>query len=66
MKLTQQNFLNTQFRASGTKYCPLYFKTERVAESAYARRDVDQLRLNLPQLGVDIPELGDIFQSPGH
>ena len=34
MKWTQQNFLNAQLQASGPKYSPLYFNTEKVAETA--------------------------------
>ena len=34
MKWRQQNFLNAHLQASGPKYSPLYFNTEKVAETA--------------------------------
>jgi len=39
----------------GRNIAPLHFKTERVAETAYARRDFEQLRLNFPELGGYFP-----------
>jgi len=34
VKWRQQNFLNAHLQASGPKYSPLYFNTEKVAETA--------------------------------
>ena len=44
----------------GGKITPLNFKTERVAETAYAHRDFDQLPLDFPELRGYIPVAGTI------
>jgi len=45
------------FDLLGRNIAPLYFKTHRVAETAYAR-DFYKLRLHFP-------DLGGIYSSPG-
>jgi len=44
----------------GGKITPLNFKTERVAETAYAHRDFGILRLDFPQIGGYFPVPGTL------
>ena len=46
----------------GRNIAPVHFKTEREVETAYARRDFDQLRLNFPELGGYFPFPGNLAE----
>ena len=56
-----KNFKRTLgFQLLRRNIAPLHFNTERVAETAFAHRDFDQLWLDFPELGGYFPVLGTL------